>query len=51
MDLNDTPEQAAFRATTREWLDAHKALAPPRSGESDDPAYIDARRAWQRNLV
>lgn len=51
MDLNDTPEQAAFRATTREWLDAHKAQAPPRSGESDDPAYIDSRRAWQRQLA
>lgn len=51
MDLNDTPEQAAFREKTRGWLEAHKAEAPPRSGESDDPTYIDARRAWQRKLA
>ena len=24
MDLNDTPEQAAYREQTRSWLDAHK---------------------------
>ncbi len=51
MDLNDTPEQAAYRTQVREWLDANKADAPPRSGASDDTAYIDSRRAWQRKLA
>ena len=51
MDLNDTPEQAAFREQVRGWLEAHKAEAPPRSGSSEDKDYIDARRAWQRKLA
>lgn len=51
MDLNDTPEQAAYRQEARAWLDANKALAPPRSGSSEDKDYIDARRAWQRRLA
>jgi len=51
MDLNDTPEQAAYRKQVREWLDANKAEAPPRSGASDDTAYIDSRRVWQRKLA
>ncbi|MEA2340177.1 MAG: hypothetical protein QOG11_254, partial [Solirubrobacteraceae bacterium] len=51
MDLNDTPEQAGYREQVRRWLDGHKAQAPPASGASDDTAYIDARRAWQRRLA
>ncbi|MEA2303241.1 MAG: hypothetical protein QOH43_521 [Solirubrobacteraceae bacterium] len=51
MDLNDTPEQAGYREQVRRWLDEHKAQAPPASGASDDTAYIDARRAWQRQLA
>jgi alkylation response protein AidB-like acyl-CoA dehydrogenase len=51
LDLNDTPEQAAYRAEARAWLDEHKAEAPPRSGSYEDSAYIDARRAWQRKLA
>ncbi len=51
MDLNDTPEQAAFREQVRAWLDANKADAPPRTGSSEDSAYTDARRAWQRKLA
>ncbi len=51
MDLNDTPEQAAFRARVRGWLDAHKAAAPPATGDSGDTAYIDRRRAWQAELA
>jgi alkylation response protein AidB-like acyl-CoA dehydrogenase len=35
----------------RSWLDEHKAQAPPASGASDDGSYIDARRAWQRQLA
>ena len=51
MDLNDTPEQAAYRQAVRAWLEEHKAEAPPRSGSSEDTGYIDARRAWQRKLA
>ncbi|MFL5832149.1 MAG: acyl-CoA dehydrogenase family protein [Solirubrobacteraceae bacterium] len=51
MDLNDTPQTASYRQEVRAWLDEHKAQAPPRSGSSEDSAYIDARRAWQRRLA
>ncbi|HEX5194036.1 MAG TPA: acyl-CoA dehydrogenase family protein [Solirubrobacteraceae bacterium] len=51
MDLDDTPEQAEFRARARAWLDEHKHEAPPRSGSSEDAEYISARRAWQRRLA
>jgi alkylation response protein AidB-like acyl-CoA dehydrogenase len=51
VDLNDTPEQAEYRDKVRTWLEAHKGEAPPRSGSSEDTAYIDARRAWQRELA
>ncbi len=51
MDLNDTPEQAEYRARARAWLEANKHQAPPRSGSYEDSAYTDARRAWQRRLA
>ena len=53
MDLDDTPEQAEYRAKARAWLDAHKASAPPaRAPEGgDERAYLDARRAWQGQLA
>ena len=51
MDLNDTPEQASYREEVRSWLEANKADAPPASGSSEDTAYTDARRAWQRKLA
>jgi alkylation response protein AidB-like acyl-CoA dehydrogenase len=51
VDLNDTPEQAEYREKVRTWLEAHKSEAPPRSGSSEDNAYTDARRAWQRELA
>lgn len=44
MGLNDTPEQAAYRAEARAWLEQHKAQAPPRSGSYEDTAYIDSPR-------
>jgi alkylation response protein AidB-like acyl-CoA dehydrogenase len=51
VDLNDTPEQAEYRERVRAWLDGHKGEAPARSGSSEDTAYIDSRRAWQRKLA
>src|SRR5918995_6562188 len=44
MDLNDTPELAAYRARVRSWLDEHAGEAPP----ADD---VTARREWQRKLA
>ena len=51
MDLNDTPEQAEYRAQARAWLQDNRDQAPPRSGSSEDSAYIDSRRGWQRKLA
>ena len=51
MDLNDTPEQAEFRARARAWLDEHRGEAPPRSGSTEDPSWVAARRAWQGKLA
>jgi alkylation response protein AidB-like acyl-CoA dehydrogenase len=54
MDLNDTPEQAAYRAEVRAWLDAHRAEAPVVTGPDaikDEQELIAARRAWQRKLA
>jgi alkylation response protein AidB-like acyl-CoA dehydrogenase len=51
LDLNDTPEQAAYRAEARAWLEANQADAPPRSGSYEDEDYVAARRAWQRRLA
>jgi alkylation response protein AidB-like acyl-CoA dehydrogenase len=51
LDLNDTPEQAAYRAEARTWLQEHKSEAPPRSGSFQDSDYVDSRRVWQRKLA
>jgi alkylation response protein AidB-like acyl-CoA dehydrogenase len=50
VDLNDTPEQARYRATVRAWLDEHRHEAPPRGGALEDD-YLAARRAWQGRLA
>jgi alkylation response protein AidB-like acyl-CoA dehydrogenase len=54
VDLNDTPEQAAYREQVRSWLEQHKAEAPEarstRAG-AEDTAYVEARRAWQGRLA
>ena len=49
MDLRDTPEEAAFRAEVRAWLEANipTELTGPRSGEAE---YEKAWRAWSRKL-
>jgi alkylation response protein AidB-like acyl-CoA dehydrogenase len=54
VDLNDTPEQAAYREQVRSWLEQHKAQAPePRSTRAgaEDDGYLAARRAWQGRLA
>jgi alkylation response protein AidB-like acyl-CoA dehydrogenase len=58
VDIDDTPEEAAFRAEARAWLDAH---ALPKghpddfsmglwSGAYDEATYVERCRAWQRTL-
>jgi acyl-CoA dehydrogenase len=58
VDIDDTPEEAAFRAEARAWLDAH---AIPRghpddfssglwTGAYDEATYIDRCQGWQRTL-
>jgi alkylation response protein AidB-like acyl-CoA dehydrogenase len=58
VDIDDTPEEAAFRAEARAWLDAH---AVPKggpddfsagfwSGNYDEDAYVAHCRRWQRTL-
>jgi alkylation response protein AidB-like acyl-CoA dehydrogenase len=54
VDLNDTPEQAEYRAQVRAWLDENKAEAPVLQGEGalTDPDEITAaHRKWQARLA
>ena len=50
MDLNDTPQQARYRAGVRAWIDEHAADAPAAEGRDEQHA-IAARRAWQGRLA
>src|SRR6478609_1023469 len=49
MDLRDTPEEAAFRAEVRAWIEANfpSDLTGPRSNDED---YASAWHAWSRKL-
>jgi alkylation response protein AidB-like acyl-CoA dehydrogenase len=54
VDLDDTPEQSAYRAQVRSWLEEHKSEAPILSGPGaleDEAEIIAARRAWQGKLA
>jgi alkylation response protein AidB-like acyl-CoA dehydrogenase len=52
VDLNDTPEQARYRAKVRTWLEEHASEAPAQQDDADDDAaYVAARRAWQGKLA
>ena len=50
MNLDDSPQQAEFRARARAWLEAHGNESPPpaRGLHVDDPAPY---RAWQAKLA
>ncbi len=53
MDFNDTPEEAAFRAEARTWLEANaEPLAPGEtnggSGERTTPEMVEEAQAWQK---
>ncbi len=50
MDISDTPEEAAFRAEARAWLDEH---ATPRGQSTEEPDlgdHVQRARDWQRTL-
>jgi len=54
VDLDDTQDQAAYRAQVRAWLDQHKDEAPVLEGDgaiADESEIIAARRAWQGRLA
>ncbi len=54
MDLDDTPEQAAYRAQVRAWLTEHAPEAPIVDGPdaiADEAELLSARRAWQGKLA
>ena len=54
MDFDDTPEEAAFRAEARTWLEAHaerrRPDARPSLAAANDPGHLEACRTWQRTL-
>jgi alkylation response protein AidB-like acyl-CoA dehydrogenase len=54
VDFDDTPEEAAFRAEARAWLEAHaerrRPDARPSLAAANDPGHIEACRAWQHTL-
>ena len=51
MDLNDTPEQAAYRAEVRAWLEQNASHAPATRGRGDEEQAVAAHRAWQGRLA
>ena len=51
MDLNDTPEQAAYRTEVRAWLEQNTSSAPSTRGRGDEEGAVAAHRAWQRKLA
>jgi alkylation response protein AidB-like acyl-CoA dehydrogenase len=54
VDLDDTPQQAAYRAEVRAWLEQHKSEAPILQGPGaleDEDEIVAARRAWQGKLA
>jgi len=54
VDLDDTPQQAAYRDQVRNWLEQHKPEAPVLEGPNalrEESEIIAARRAWQGKLA
>ncbi len=51
MDFNDTPDQAKFRATCREWLEVNAELKEGQSnahGESSLDSHLKTSKDWQK---
>jgi len=53
LHLTESLAQSSYRQHVREWLEAHQREAPEnlRGVSAGDPAYIQARRVWQRQLA
>jgi alkylation response protein AidB-like acyl-CoA dehydrogenase len=51
LDLNDTPEQAEYRAKVRRWLEENGHHAPRIDELSFHPDHVEEMRAWQRRLA
>jgi len=54
VDLDDTPQQAAYRAQVRSWLEEHSPEAPKLQGPGaleDEDEIVAARRVWQGRLA
>jgi alkylation response protein AidB-like acyl-CoA dehydrogenase len=54
VDLDDTPEQSAYRTQVRTWLEQHSPEAPVLDGPGalkDESEIVAARRAWQGKLA
>jgi alkylation response protein AidB-like acyl-CoA dehydrogenase len=54
VDLDDTPDQAAYRMRVRAWLREHADQAPVLVGPdalTDEQEILAARRAWQGKLA
>jgi alkylation response protein AidB-like acyl-CoA dehydrogenase len=52
VDFDDTPEEAAFRAEARAWLEAHAPahVAPRTARASGGEDWVRRCKAWQRTL-
>ena len=52
MDFDDTPEEAAFRAEARAWLEAHAPAhdVPPTARSVGGDDWVRRCKAWQRAL-
>ena len=49
MDFNDTPEQAEFRKTCREWLEKHAETKSKKKREGiADIEFLDVAKEWQK---
>jgi len=53
VDLNDTPEQAEYRAKVRSWIESNKVGAPGLGGADagKEEQWVADRRDWQRKLA
>jgi alkylation response protein AidB-like acyl-CoA dehydrogenase len=47
MDFQDSPDEAAYRARIRRWLDAHVPRLDGSWKQSNEDARLQAARAWQ----
>lgn len=47
MNFNDSPEEAAYRAKVRAWLDDNVPDRRPQERDQEDDASLAAARAWQ----